>query len=519
MKSDPERKTEAVDPVKDEGQAALVAALPKKFQQLKLERLFSRIYRYMNESERYETDDLVDGAEKFFLAAVDDTRDPNTPGDPFVDSPSTLSVVSVLAASAVTRHEKLEDTPPTRLKLFQQISDLYADTLMHQYDAHDYLNNVDLAELIYQKDSVHPGRTCTGIVSGFDELPEGTYIEIPLVAASQKCIVREEGGTLGGGFDPGQNQATGDLKSKIIDNNVYVPSQDLYRRLNNHIDEGGFERLYQAHTEFVSDANMRKFLEHESRITARIDRFLNAGQRDLIWTSWNPDSRLVRVLRSAVNAQDDLDPSDAYPAKVLYEAVERYQPNQDWEKQVIAGIKSKRSLANRLASLDTDEIEILETRKRVGNLYRVGYSGSHSRPIEFSDKEDLFELPCLQNIDARLKETSPTRKDLYNIVRMLRWLPGYRPEDKGREEFVEEVKELLQRYPWYDEQTSDYQIRFELDRSNDDDDPYLPMNCTNPDMERYCIGREECPYSIYGSLPFPNSMYEQIDDSGPHPEH
>jgi len=513
MRSDPERKTEAVDPFKDEGQAALVAALPSKFKQAKLEPLFSRIYRYMNESAEYSTDDLVDGAEKFFLAAVDDSRDPNSRGDPFVESPSTLAVVSVLAASAVTQHEKLVDTPPTRLKLFQQISELYADTLMYQYDTHEYLNNVDLAELIYQKDSVHPGRTCTGIVTAFDDLPEGTYIEIPLVAASQKCIVREEGGTLGGGFDPDQNQATGNLKSKIIDNNVYVPSQDLYRRLNNHLEDGGFERLFQAHMEFVSDANLRKFLEQESRITARIDRFLNAGQRDLVWTNWDPESRLVRVLRSAVNARDDLDPSDTYPAKVLYEAVDRYQPNQEWEEEIIADIKSKRSLANRLASLDTDEIEILETRKRVGNLYRVGYSGSHSRQIEFTDMQDLFELPCLQNIDDRLKETSPTRKDLYNIVRMLRWLPGYRPEDKGREEFVEEVKELLQRYPWYDEQTSDYQIRYELDRSNENDDPYLPMGCTNPDMERYCIGREECPYNIYGSLPFPDSMYEQLEDS------
>ncbi len=32
-------------------------------------------------------------------------------------------------------------------------------------------------------------------------------------------------------------------------------------------------------------------------------------------------------------------------------------------------------------------------------------------------------------------------------------------------------------------------------------------------MQRYCIGRDQCPYSIYGSLPFPDEMYEQIDDS------
>jgi len=27
------------------------------------------------------------------------------------------------------------------------------------------------------------------------------------------------------------------------------------------------------------------------------------------------------------------------------------------------------------------------------------------------------------------------------------------------------------------------------------------MNCDNDDMQRYCIGQEQCPYSIWGSLP------------------
>jgi hypothetical protein len=75
------------------------------------------------------------------------------------------------------------------------------------------------------------------------------------------------------------------------------------------------------------------------------------------------------------------------------------------------------------------------------------------------------------------------------------------------------VKQLLSKYPWYDEQTSDYQIRYELRQTNTEGDPYLPIGCNNPDMERYCIGYEECPYSIYGSLPFPDEMYDQIDSS------
>jgi len=40
------------------------------------------------------------------------------------------------------------------------------------------------------------------------------------------------------------------------------------------------------------------------------------------------------------------------------------------------------------------------------------------------------------------------------------------------------------------------------------------MNCDNDDMQRYCIGQEQCPYSIWGSLPFPDEMYDQLDEAG-----
>jgi len=36
------------------------------------------------------------------------------------------------------------------------------------------------------------------------------------------------------------------------------------------------------------------------------------------------------------------------------------------------------------------------------------------------------------------------------------------------------------------------------------------MNCDNDDLQRYCIGQHQCPYSIWGSLPFPGEMYEQV---------
>jgi hypothetical protein len=511
MTMSPEERRTRVDPFEETNQAGIVAAWPQAFDRDQLNRLFSRTYRYLKDVEDHETDDLIEAAEEFALKAFKPNQTYNEPGEPLVENPSMLAVIAVLAASAVTQHDELKETPPRQLKLFQDIADLYATTLIHQFDADDRLLDQDLAEFVYQKDRLHAGRTCTGIVDDVDGLPKGTYIEIPLVAASQQCMVRETDGTLGGGFDPDAKVATGELTSHIANNNVYVPAADLYRRVRRNLEEDGFRQLYEAHTALVSASNLRRFLGHESAISERIDRFLRGGQRELVWKDWNPNARVLRVVRSAVASAESLDRGNPYPAKTLIEAVERYRPNQDWEERVLSDLTSQRSLASRLVSVDDAELEIIETRAGKPNLYRVGHAGNRARPIEFEQPTDLFELPCLSHLDERLSEASPTRKDLYNIVRMLRWLPGYRPDEMGRDAFVQEMKNLLSKYPWYDEATSDYQIRYELDRRNESGDPYLPMGCSNPDMERYCIGREACPYSIYGSLPFPDEMYAQID--------
>jgi len=38
------------------------------------------------------------------------------------------------------------------------------------------------------------------------------------------------------------------------------------------------------------------------------------------------------------------------------------------------------------------------------------------------------------------------------------------------------------------------------------------MGCDNPDMQQYCIGKDQCSYSIYGSLPFDDDLYEALDE-------
>jgi hypothetical protein len=115
----------------------------------------------------------------------------------------------------------------------------------------------------------------------------------------------------------------------------------------------------------------------------------------------------------------------------------------------------------------------------------------------------------------KLENSGPVRKDLYNFVRMVFWLKGYQelPEREREDAVVEDIHDLFeQMWDWYDPATTEYQARYEIREGEIEGDIPLPMHCDNPDMERHCIGRELCPYSIYGSLPFPDEMYDQLPD-------
>jgi hypothetical protein len=120
----------------------------------------------------------------------------------------------------------------------------------------------------------------------------------------------------------------------------------------------------------------------------------------------------------------------------------------------------------------------------------------------------------MANMEERLHEKKPVRKDLYNFARMVMWLPQY--QDSSLDEIVAGLKDVFSRWPWYDEQETEYQVRYEFSNTIDGDTP-LPMNCDNDDLQRYCIGQDQCPYSIWGSLPFPDEMYEQVDEQSAGP--
>ncbi|EJN56893.1 hypothetical protein HSB1_47100 [Halogranum salarium B-1] len=491
----------------DDYTAYRVATLPRNEGESQLTQLFERGYDRWTVDGTQQTEKLLADVERFTCDAFAPSIREEAAERPYVDDPGMLAVLTTLGAVCIMDHPKLEDTPPRRLALLSDLRELYVNniaSLVREYE--DWSLHQEIAEVLYAKDSgedgVHPGRVCTDITTR-SEFGEGYYLEIPLVAASRNCLARADGD---------ENQQ-GEIQTHVADNHLYVPVSDLMAKYREYAEDA-FGRLLAVQEETLTAEQRSWLTANESAITDRINRFFQAGQTHRVWKNWSQQKRDLLTIINAVSAADDdvAQLGETQTARDLYEAVEAYDPDRTWERQVCESISSPRSLGTVL-SRNRDHASITVENARLNRYTLTEYSDG-AQPLHIDELEDLFELPCMATMDERLQEKKPVRKDLFNLVRMAWWLPQYRDASTG--EFISDMKDLFARWSWYDEEETEYQIRYELDNDINGEIP-LPMNCSNDDMQRYCIGRDQCPYSIYGSLPFPDEMYEQLDDSSHSP--
>jgi len=487
--------------VLEDGLAYRIAALPTEYGDTRIRQLFSRGYDAWEQGEEADADALLTDVEAFGRAALREETRHEISLDPPVDDPGGLAVVATLAATVVEQYDRFEDTSRQRLQPYVDVRELYTGCLMTlMARAGDREIQQDVAEVVYGKphgSEPYPGRVCTGIVEkpAFDG---GLYVEIPMPAASRKCLVYDD---------------DGDLDTRIEDNHLYVPATDLDERYQ-ECAARGFDRLVNVQQDGLNDAQISWLESSESAITDLLARFDRHGQYEHLWTGWEPGNKLIHAVQNAVDAApDDVVQLGTYhDSSTLYTVLEEHDPENEWEEAIHRRVTSPSSLGAKLSEhADHSELEIDTDAHPSQYKFATTTQGSTALPVD--EIEDLFELPCMANMEQRLHEEGPTRKDLYSFVRLVRWLPQYR--DAPLETIISDLKDVFERWPWYDEQETDYQLRYELQRSNtpdgDPDREWLPRSCDNDDMQHYCIGKENCPYSIYGSLPFPDELYDQLD--------
>ena len=504
------------DPRESLDAAYRIAVLPREYSTSKHRQLLERGFKAWGSDGEIDYEQLVEDIETFGTVALDEGSNRDHAANPVVQDPAVLAVLATLSAACVKRHEKLTSTPPENLVPLQNIRELYSNTIIGLVQSYENQATIleDITDVLYKKppgeDGPHPGRVCTGITT----LDDGnTYLKIPMPAASRKCMVRvTEDGTLGGGYDVETKAATGEFVSKIEDNIVHVPVQDCDQKLQKR-HKSGFPALLDNAGEMLPDDELDYLAETETAISEKIDHFMQIGHKELIWDTWNPQQAKYDAIRQAILESGDVTFDEFYSAEDIFDAIQEFDPDDRWKASQLAKIASRRSLGNSLTKLSDDfPVEVKVTETGYPNEYKFTRSSASSE-LEIKEIEDLFELPCLANMDERLQKKGPVRKDLYSFTRLVMWLPQY--QDASLDEIVEDLKEVFQRWPWYNEQETEYQIRYEFTNTIEGNTP-LPMNCDNDDMQRYCIGKEECPFSIYGSLPFPEEMYEQISDQNDH---
>ena len=108
----------------------------------------------------------------------------------------------------------------------------------------------------------------------------------------------------------------------------------------------------------------------------------------------------------------------------------------------------------------------------------------------------------MQHIHNYLLEEKPVRFVLYTYVRVILSVEN--------DFTVEEIVDWFRQYPWFDEETTRYQTRYEKNRTNENNDPYQPVNCysDNEEFTQFCIGIGNCEYEIHKSLPLKDEVIQ-----------
>ena len=446
--------------------------------------------------------------------------------EPKLPRAAGVAVLCSTAACAFRKHDYYQDAPFEKMQLVtNNARRLHTALLMPLLDEFEPESLLRIFGRLYDKNidrnHPYPGKIVRAIVYHEHAHPEfNQFIEIPLACASEICMARFHDGKWESQYDPEANDAVGTTNYHIRDNCIYVPFEHAKMLLLDQQKEA-FERLVEFAWEHTDDTEIETVFNECEHIKGGIDDILNHGEEERLWTDWDPQKNLLRLVRNAVKEAPEIDPTEWNTAETYYEAIQNYDADGFGESRAKDNVLSVMSLAKKLGKIaSSSDFSTVDIQRRQGSpsVYTVGTPNHGAKEIAVDSLDDIFKLPCFQNMEEALKleNSGPVRKDLYNFVRMVYWLKGYHemPEGDREDAVVEDMHHLFEKkWDWYDPAKTEYQSRYELREGEINGNTPLPMHCDNDDMQRHCIGKNLCPYSIYGSLPFPDEMYELIEEN------
>jgi hypothetical protein len=271
-----------------------------------------------------------------------------------------------------------------------------------------------------------------------------------------------------------------------------VPLSDLRSNLLETTDDA-FETHYRAHLAVLDDDQCQSLLREMKPIHERIDKLLMTQDADRLYKRDDEVPAILQVTMNAIKASDAPNARFHEPlsAEELLQFLKDHTPHPAYEDAIDAqGALTPGKLSKKLTHYE--ESRFLDVDRSGQNYkFKLGSPKRKGKRIIVNDPEDIFELPCVANMDEYLQEEKPHRQVLYTFARLLMSLEN--------DFSVEEIAEVFSRWPWYDRQTTLYQLNYEKKHGEE----YNPINCDNDENEfmAFCIGPDNCQYHIYSSLP------------------
>lgn len=490
----------SLDPERDVIDAWLVALLPQNYSTDEQLKLYERGYNaFRNDQGRTNEDAFIGAVEEFTLDAFKNPSQEEIQQNPIHTDPGVLSMASTLGTIAVKNHPEYHDLTDhyfdPDMKLLENLKDMWVNhvfwLLTHHDDRTGFLQ--EIAEVAYARKKEDdlgepPGRVCTG-VKRIPEFNNTLYVEIPLEHYNRFCEVRDDDGT---------------IITRFRDGNAYVPGFDLDDKIRTMAD-----RAFSTHVRLQEDElpneQVTWLVDNTKKVQKKIDQDLEGKRFDKLFTD-DGYPRKLGVVIGAVRSYDheEIDFGEWLTAEQLYEAVQDYYPHLI-ERSIVKKMNSPLSVSKMLSEFEDHHDIEMDKSGRV-NKFKLLDSHKSFRTVEVEDPEDILELPCMENIDDYLMEQKPTRWVLYTVARILMSLEN--------EFTMDDLVSFYSRYPWFSEEITRYQLNYEQKRRMSDGTPPNPIGCQNDNTNfgTFCIGLENCSYSIYQSLPMKDEIMDRLGD-------
>lgn len=489
-----------VDPENELVDAWLVALLPQKYSQDEQIGLFDRGYNaFRDEQGKTDSNKFINAVEKFTLHAFKNPSSEETQTDPIHTDPGILAMAATLGAVSVKNHpEYLELTDnyyAPDMKLLGYIKELWVDHVFWLLSNHDQRVGFlqEIAEIAYERKKEDklgpaPGRVCTGI-KRLPQFDNTLYVEISLEHYNRFCEVRND---------------AGEIITKFVDGKAYVPGFDLDTKIR-QMAERAFDIHIANQERELPNEQVAWIVNNTTEIQKKITQDIDGKRFDKLFTEDNYPKKLGVIVGALRTYEyDEIDFGEWLTAEEIYEAIEDYYPHLT-ERAIVDNINSPLAVSKILSNQEDHHDVEIDREDRV-NKFKILDSKQSFIDVEIDSPEDILELPCMENIDEYLMEQKPTRWILYSVARILMSLEN--------EFTIDELVEFYSRYPWFSEEVTRYQLNYERKSRMADGRPPNPIGCQNDNTNfgTFCIGLENCSYSIYGSLPMKDEVMDRLGE-------